>query len=55
MCTVVRTGVDEDSPCSPIGIYGNLKYAAEIIIKSNQVFDIPIQLLDLRLYMMSVV
>ena len=35
-------GVDENSPCSPIGIYGNLKYSAEIMIKSyNQVFDIP--------------
>ena len=36
------SGVTEDSPCSPIGIYGNLKYAAEIMIKSyNQVFNIP--------------
>ncbi len=36
------SGVTESSPCNPIGIYGNLKYAAEIMIKSyNQVFDMP--------------
>lgn len=34
--------VDEDSKCNPIGIYGSLKLAGEIIVKShNQVFDIP--------------
>ena len=36
------SGVTESSPCNPIGIYGNLKYSAEIMIKSyNQVFDMP--------------
>jgi nucleoside-diphosphate-sugar epimerase len=34
--------VDEDSKCTPIGIYGSLKLAGEMIVKSyNQVFDIP--------------
>ena len=34
--------VDEESKCSPIGIYGTLKYAGELIIKSyNQVFGVP--------------
>lgn len=34
--------VNEDSKCDPIGIYGALKLAGEIIIKSyNQVFDLP--------------
>jgi nucleoside-diphosphate-sugar epimerase len=34
--------VDENSTCNPIGIYGNLKYAGELMVKSyNQVFDLP--------------
>ena len=34
--------VDEDSICEPIGIYGNLKLAGELMIKSfNQVFGMP--------------
>ena len=34
--------VDENTVCSPIGIYGNLKYAGELIVKSyNQVFGLP--------------
>lgn len=34
--------VDETSACNPIGIYGNLKLAGELMIKSfNQVFDLP--------------
>ncbi len=34
--------VSEDTPCNPIGIYGNLKYAGELMLKSyNQVFDLP--------------
>lgn len=34
--------VDEETACNPIGIYGNLKYAGELIVKSyNQVFDLP--------------
>ena len=34
--------VDEESKCDPIGIYGNLKLAGELIVKSyNQVFGIP--------------
>ena len=34
--------VDENTVCNPIGIYGNLKYAGELIVKSyNQVFDLP--------------
>ena len=34
--------VDEKANCSPLGIYGALKYAAEkIIISYNQVFDLP--------------
>ena len=34
--------VNEDSQCKPIGIYGTLKYAGELIIKAyKQVFDLP--------------
>ena len=34
--------VDEETSCNPLGIYGNLKYAGELIVKSyNQVFDMP--------------
>ena len=34
--------VDEDEHCNPIGIYGNLKLAGELMIKSyNQVFGLP--------------
>lgn len=34
--------VSEDIACNPIGIYGNLKFAGELIVKSyNQVFDLP--------------
>ena len=34
--------VDEDTVCKPIGIYGTLKYAGELMVKSyNQVFDLP--------------
>ena len=34
--------VNEDSNCKPIGIYGTLKYAGELMIKSyNQVFELP--------------
>jgi len=34
--------VDEDATCKPIGIYGTLKYAGELMVKSyNQVFDLP--------------
>ena len=34
--------VDEESTCNPIGIYGTLKYAGELIVKSyNQVFQMP--------------
>ena len=34
--------VDEESTCNPIGIYGSLKLAGELIVKSyNQVFGIP--------------
>ena len=34
--------VDEETACKPIGIYGTLKYAGELIVKSyNQVFDLP--------------
>ena len=34
--------VDENSICEPIGIYGNLKLAGELMVKSfNQVFDLP--------------
>ena len=34
--------VDEDTTCNPIGIYGTLKYAGELIVKSyHQVFDLP--------------
>jgi len=38
----LSNSVSEDSPCSPLGIYGNLKLAGELIVKSyNQVFDMP--------------
>lgn len=34
--------VTEDSPCSPLGIYGALKYGAEkLVIGYHQVFDLP--------------
>lgn len=34
--------VDEETNCNPLGIYGNLKYAGELMVKSyNQVFDMP--------------
>ena len=34
--------VNEETACNPIGIYGNLKYAGELIVKSyNQVFNLP--------------
>lgn len=34
--------VAEDAPCDPKGIYGALKYGAEILVKGyGQVFDLP--------------
>ena len=34
--------VAEDTPCSPLGIYGALKFAGEkMVIAYNQVFDLP--------------
>tara|TARA_B110000003_G_C16613006_1_gene520173 strand:+ start:782 stop:1786 length:1005 start_codon:yes stop_codon:yes gene_type:complete len=37
-----KEGVDEDFACKPMGIYGTLKYAGELMVKSyNQVFDLP--------------
>ena len=34
--------VDEETICNPIGIYGTLKYAGELIVKAyNQVFQTP--------------
>ena len=33
--------VDEETICNPIGIYGTLKYAGELIVKHNQVFQTP--------------
>ena len=34
--------VTEDTLCSPIGIYGTLKYSGELLVKAyNQVFDLP--------------
>ncbi len=34
--------VDENTECKPIGIYGTLKYAGELMLKAyNQVFDLP--------------
>tara|TARA_B100001059_G_C17834629_1_gene587093 strand:- start:818 stop:1816 length:999 start_codon:yes stop_codon:yes gene_type:complete len=37
-----QESVNEDTKCDPIGIYGNLKFAGELIVKSyNQVFDLP--------------
>ena len=34
--------VDENEKCDPIGIYGSLKYAGELIVKAyNQVFGLP--------------
>ena len=34
--------VNEDSNCKPIGIYGTLKYAGELMVKSyKQIFDLP--------------
>ncbi len=35
-------GVTEDTPCEPIGIYGNLKLSGEKLVRSyNNVFDLP--------------
>jgi len=35
-------GVTEETPCNPIGIYGNLKLAGEQMVKAyNNVFDLP--------------
>ena len=34
--------VKENDVCNPLGIYGNLKLAGEMMVKSyNQVFNIP--------------
>ena len=34
--------VSEETICKPLGIYGNLKYAGELIVKSfNQFFGLP--------------
>ena len=34
--------INEDAHCKPIGIYGTLKYAGELMVKTyNQVFDLP--------------
>lgn len=34
--------VTEEAKCNPLGIYGNLKYAGELIVKAyNQVFSLP--------------
>lgn len=34
--------VTEETDCNPIGIYGSLKYAGELIVKAyNQVFNLP--------------
>lgn len=34
--------VDEETICNPIGIYGTLKYAGELIVKAyNQIFETP--------------
>lgn len=34
--------VDENSDCNPVGIYGTLKLAGELMVKSyNQVYDLP--------------
>jgi len=36
-----KDGVDEETQCKPLGIYGNLKYASELIIKAYaQVFGV---------------
>jgi len=37
-----KNGVTEETPCKPIGIYGNLKFAGEHMVTSyNNVFDLP--------------
>lgn len=34
--------VNEETVCNPLGIYGNLKYSGELMVKSyNQVFELP--------------
>lgn len=38
----MKDKVNEEEICSPIGIYGTLKYSGELIVKSyNHVFDLP--------------
>ena len=38
----LEESVNEETACNPIGIYGTLKYAGELIVKSyNKVFDLP--------------
>jgi len=35
-------GVTEDTPCKPMGIYGNLKWSGEQMVRAyNEVFDLP--------------
>jgi len=37
-----KNAVTEETECKPVGIYGTLKYAGELIVKAhNQVFDQP--------------
>tara|TARA_B100000131_G_scaffold120951_1_gene117968 strand:+ start:5857 stop:6861 length:1005 start_codon:yes stop_codon:yes gene_type:complete len=37
-----ENNVTEETICNPLGMYGSLKYAAELIVKAyNQVFDLP--------------
>ena len=34
--------VNEETPCNPVGIYGTLKYAGELIVKAyHEVFGLP--------------
>ena len=46
--------VTEDTKCNPIGIYGNLKLAGEMMVKSySHVFNFPYTIIRPSLYMVN--
>ena len=46
---ILKSSVDENTLCNPVGIYGNLKFAAEFLIKSfKQTYNLDYNILDLQ-------